>query len=715
MNPYWPYSQDKIACEALLRSAQNLPWTIVRPSHTVRTGLPTMMGEGLMVARRMREGRPVLVAGDGSTPWTLTRSEDFARPFVGLFGKPESLGEAFHITSDNAYTWNQIYAAIARALGVEAEIVHVPSDTLVRYHPAWEGPLVGDKAWAALFDNSKVKRVSRSVPVRRTPRRGPGRIDGAHQGPSGRRRRGSRSARRSGGPDRLGAVRAGEIDRSRPGRTRARANESFPNRRIDCMFPETFRRKDREHATRHWRADPRRCWWDCAFRPRKGLELARGRPHCGRPGGAGGRSPGSGPGRDGRTRALLLPCPCSAVVRLAGCGLIAAAAIVLAGAALADPSPTQAGRVQAALDGWLAERGPIEGVTGISAYVSLGTPGPNIEAFAGSTGRGADDPAVDQNTLFAMGSTSKSFAAAVILLLEAKGRLTLDDTVGMWLPEYPAWGDVRIRRLLNMTSGIPNYSETEFISHAWVEEPKRNLTAEELIDAVYPKDGNALPVTEGYHYSNTNYILAGLIAAKAGGKPYPDLVREMILEPHGLHSTFYSPGSYPPAVIARLAHGYFENTACAEYQPPDCKETWNKPLIGRDVREDSMSWAQAAGGAISDARDVTRWMRAVFEGQVVPAKQQAEWLSMISVKTGEPIEKLTPDDPQGFALGLVRMLTPDGPIWFYQGMTLGFRTLYVWFEQDDVLLTVQTNSQPNDDVNELHTVATAIHAAIRAP
>ena len=164
VNPYWPYSQDKIACEALLRSAQNLPWTIVRPSHTVRTGLPTMMGEGLMVARRMREGRPVLVAGDGSTPWTLTRSEDFARPFVGLFGKPESLGEAFHITSDNAYTWNQIYAAIARALGVEAEIVHVPSDTLVRYHPAWEGPLVGDKAWTALFDNSKVKRVAGPFP-----------------------------------------------------------------------------------------------------------------------------------------------------------------------------------------------------------------------------------------------------------------------------------------------------------------------------------------------------------------------------------------------------------------------------------------------------------------------------------------------------------------------------------------------------------------------
>src|SRR5690606_40073997 len=105
-------------------------------------------------------------------------------------------------------------------------------------------------------------------------------------------------------------------------------------------------------------------------------------------------------------------------------------------------------------------------------------------------------------TIFAMGSTSKSFAAAVILKLEAAGELTLDDTVGDWLPQYPAWGDVSIRRLLNMTSGIPNYSETEFLSHIWVEEPMRDLTAEELVNAVYPTGTDDLPVTEGYHYSN---------------------------------------------------------------------------------------------------------------------------------------------------------------------------------------------------------------------
>lgn len=160
VNPYWPYSQQKIACEALLKDEAQMPWTIVRPSHTVRNGLPTMMNEGDIIAHRMLAGKPVLVAGDGSTPWTLTRSRDFAAPFIRLFGKPAALGTDFHITADLAQTWDGIYRAIARGLGVEPRIVHVPTDTLVRYRHDWEGPLVGDKTWTALFDNSKVKAVA---------------------------------------------------------------------------------------------------------------------------------------------------------------------------------------------------------------------------------------------------------------------------------------------------------------------------------------------------------------------------------------------------------------------------------------------------------------------------------------------------------------------------------------------------------------------------
>jgi len=160
VNPYWKYSQDKIACEALLKADKTLPWTIVRPSHTVRTGLPTAVGNSEELARRLLAGRPVLIQGDGATPWTLTRSVDFANPFINLFGKKDALGTDFHITSDRGYTWDDIYATIAKGFGVEAKIVHVPSDTMVRYDKSWEGPLTGDKSRAALFDNSKVKRVA---------------------------------------------------------------------------------------------------------------------------------------------------------------------------------------------------------------------------------------------------------------------------------------------------------------------------------------------------------------------------------------------------------------------------------------------------------------------------------------------------------------------------------------------------------------------------
>jgi nucleoside-diphosphate-sugar epimerase len=159
VNPYWPYSQSKIACEEALKAARGLKWTIVRPSHTVRTMLPTVFNEGDALAHRLLAGKPVIVAGDGATPWTLTRCADFAVPFVGLFGKDAALGETFHITSDNAYTWNDITNTIAKGLGVKADIVHVPTDTLIRYLPDSEGPLMGDKTWAALFDNTKVKKV----------------------------------------------------------------------------------------------------------------------------------------------------------------------------------------------------------------------------------------------------------------------------------------------------------------------------------------------------------------------------------------------------------------------------------------------------------------------------------------------------------------------------------------------------------------------------
>ena len=140
----------------------------------------------------------------------------------------------------------------------------------------------------------------------------------------------------------------------------------------------------------------------------------------------------------------------------------------------------------------------LEKVTGVAAYISFGDPGPAIEAFAGRVGSGPQDAPVRQGTLFQMGSTSKSFAAGVILKLEAAGKLSIDDTLGKWLPQYPAWKDVTIQRLLNMTSGIPNYSETEAMSRIWVNDPTRELTSENLIELAYPTGSADLPRSSGY-------------------------------------------------------------------------------------------------------------------------------------------------------------------------------------------------------------------------
>jgi nucleoside-diphosphate-sugar epimerase len=159
-NRYWRYSRDKIACERLLRDQTSLPYTIVRPSHTVRTALPIQVGDKDAAIRRMIAGKPIIVAGDGSSLWTVTRAVDVANPLVRLFGNPGALGEDFHITTDRAFTWRQIHEATARGFGVEVSHAPVPTETLVRFNKNWEGPLLGDKTWSALFDNAKVKRVA---------------------------------------------------------------------------------------------------------------------------------------------------------------------------------------------------------------------------------------------------------------------------------------------------------------------------------------------------------------------------------------------------------------------------------------------------------------------------------------------------------------------------------------------------------------------------
>ncbi|MBQ4094850.1 MAG: SDR family oxidoreductase [Oscillospiraceae bacterium] len=166
-NPYWQYSRDKIACEEYLMKMyreNGFPVTIVRPSHTydersVPLGVHGNKGSW-QVVKRMMEGKPVIIHGDGTSLWTMTHNSDFAKAYVGLIGNIHAIGEAYHITSDESVTWNQIYQIIADALGVKLNAYYVPSDFLAKTsNYDFTGSLIGDKSNSVVFDNSKVKRA----------------------------------------------------------------------------------------------------------------------------------------------------------------------------------------------------------------------------------------------------------------------------------------------------------------------------------------------------------------------------------------------------------------------------------------------------------------------------------------------------------------------------------------------------------------------------
>jgi len=162
-NPYWQYSRNKIACEDNLTAHyrnDGFPVTIVRPSLTYDTVIPVPIGgwKEYTIVERIRNGKKIIVHGDGSSLWTMTHADDFAKGLVGLFGHQQAVGQAFHITSDEILTWDQIHQALAEAAGCEANIVHIPSDFLATFSEDLRGGLVGDKATSVIFDNTKIKR-----------------------------------------------------------------------------------------------------------------------------------------------------------------------------------------------------------------------------------------------------------------------------------------------------------------------------------------------------------------------------------------------------------------------------------------------------------------------------------------------------------------------------------------------------------------------------
>jgi D-alanyl-D-alanine carboxypeptidase len=368
-------------------------------------------------------------------------------------------------------------------------------------------------------------------------------------------------------------------------------------------------------------------------------------------------------------------------------------------------TPSLSRSLQLDIDSYLIARAKAESISAVSLCVSI--PGePDLLLTSGNTKIGGRTRVTPSN-LWEIGSNTKAFTAIEILRLEAAGKLSIDQTVGRWLPQYPLWKDVSIRSLLDMTSGIPTYDAVPSMLARYSKDPQHTFTATELIGYVYPGNGRPPTKSPGYLYSNTNYVLAQLIIERASGHSYTSQIADLIRSQPYLRDTYYAADRYPAAVLDRLVSGYFAST--------DEDNAGLAPVLGADVSRHSSSWKQAAGGIISRPADLAHWARALYTGVLVPAKQQAELEKIVSLKTGKPIPDVSESEPRGFGLGIARMMVPKlGTIWWYEGETLGYRMVQVYFPKRNVVVTFGLNSQPTKKDDHVPQLVQALYDTLHA-
>lgn len=282
--------------------------------------------------------------------------------------------------------------------------------------------------------------------------------------------------------------------------------------------------------------------------------------------------------------------------------------------------------------------------------------------------------------MWQIGSNTKAFTAVMLLQLEAEGTLSIHDTLGRWLPQYPQWRDVTIEQLLDMTSGIADYTSQEAFADTLGSRPDTVFSEARLLGFV-----TGLPLAgHGYAYSNTNYILAQMVIERATHDTYADQLTKRIIKPLGLRDTCLAPYTCPAATATRMPAGYF-----AESGAPAFPDAQVPPL--------ALTWAQGAGGIVSSLQDMTTWDRALYTGRELPAAQQRELETLVSTATGQPIETTTPTDPQGYGLGVVQESLGIGTVWAYEGETLGYRALHLYFPRTGLILAIAVNSSADAD------------------
>jgi D-alanyl-D-alanine carboxypeptidase len=350
-------------------------------------------------------------------------------------------------------------------------------------------------------------------------------------------------------------------------------------------------------------------------------------------------------------------------------------------------------------------------IPGIQMTINLSARQPMQTFSSGTITKGGIAP-ITENTVFQIGSTTKSFTAAIILQLNAEGKLQLTDTIGKWFPqEYPAWHNITIDNLLRMSSPAFDTfgSDGGVFLKVYQENPQYIWTAKQLSDFAYQHGpfcsrANAAlhtpfcPETpgKGWSYSNTNYILLTQIAEKASGKTFKELMYQQLFEPLGLTTAIYDP-QINSATIKNIAHGYSNDSTSKFYH--------------HDVTDFSLSAAQGAGAIVASTGDLAKWVRALFSGKVMSKKQFAEMTKTICMKdsddckAGDFIPPNSKEVSYGYGImkgfGFSKPTTDKDILWLHTGGSMGQATLFLYDQKHDFVFTAVQNIIPQGELMKL--------------
>ncbi|MBV5260500.1 beta-lactamase family protein [Synechococcus moorigangaii CMS01] len=323
-------------------------------------------------------------------------------------------------------------------------------------------------------------------------------------------------------------------------------------------------------------------------------------------------------------------------------------------------------------------------------------------------GQESHDPnsaSITPDSLFHIGSITKSFTAALLLKNQGDSAIDLDADFTQYLPEYANWSGLTITQLLNMTSGLPNYSDSPTLNYFFAQNLEQAWEEDQLLSLVYPQSESPKPpLRAGYNYTNTGYLLSSLVLEEVTSQSFADLITEQILKPYQLTNTFYPVPNLGDRHQERLVKGYNFNPFT------------NPELVGKDVSANNLSWAGAAGALVSNTEDIIHWVRTLFiEDNLLAAAEKATMQQIVSLQTGEPIAQTTETEPFGFGLGIIQGYDENwGNYWFYQGETLGYRSFYVYFPCNQVIISALFNSSVEGQNNHARSLILDIYRSVLA-